>query len=384
MMKKMKLTVQSLKIFYVFTFFMNLFVGMLFLGIPLLALKLGANNVALGAIGTLGSLVYILCVPVSGIFADRFPKNLQAGLAAILFGITVCLIPSVPRLSLLYPVVVGYFISLALVWPALESTMSHYFSGPALSRTAGWYNVSWCSGAMVGIYLAGWIYGIKPELVFWIAGGLGIILGAVFAGFFRVPAKKAESENGSEFGPIYYLYLYWLGNGAAYFSLNLIRNIFPKLAVDLGISSSSLGLLLLLLSLAQCLLFIVLNVAVRWHFRFWPLLAAMLLNTAGLLVVFVSKNMPGFGIGFLLIGAGAGITYSGSLYYAISLSSSRAGSRSGWHEFYLGLGALWGPLLGGLFAQYVSPESPYLFSAFLVIAILIVQVFYYRKKTRPA
>ncbi len=380
----MKFTVQSLKFFYVFTFFMNLFVGMLALGIPLLALSLGANNVTLGAIGTLGALAYILFVPLSGILSDRFPKNLQAGLAAILFGIMVSLFPSVPRLILIYPVAIGYYLALALLWPALESAMSHYVSGKALSAKAGWYNVSWCSGAMVGIYLAGWIYKIRPALVFWIAGGLGIILGAVFAGFFRVPAKRVESENGSEVGPIYYLYLYWLGNGAAYFSLNLIRNIFPKLAVDLGISSSNLGLLLLLLSFSQCLLFIVLNVTARWHFRLWPLVLAMLLVAAGLMAAFFSKTMPGFGLGFLLIGAGAGLTYSGSLYYAISLSSSLAGSRSGWHEFYLGLGGLAGPLLGGIFAQYLGVKSPYLIFALLVLMALLIQIVYFRKQSRPA
>jgi len=230
----MKLTVQNLNFFYGFGFFMNMFVGMLFLGMPLFAIKLGANNLDLGIIGTFGSLVYILFVPIAGALSDRFPKNLQAGLATILFGAMVCLIPFVPRLILLYPVILVYFIALALVWPALESAMSHYVSGKALSRTAGWYNVSWCSGAMLGIYFAGHIYAQKPGLVFWLAGGLAILLGLCFAGFFRVPERAGSDDTETETGPVYFLYLAWLANAMSYFSLIQIRNIFPKLAITSG------------------------------------------------------------------------------------------------------------------------------------------------------
>jgi MFS family permease len=377
---EMKFAVKSLKFFYGFSFFMNLFVGMLFLGMPLFAIKLGADNLDLGILGTAGSLVYILFVPVSGWLSDRTRKNLQAGLSAIMFGVMVCLIPFMPRLFLLYPVMLGYFIALALVWPALESAMSHYASGKTLSRIAGWYNVSWCSGAMLGIYVAGYIYSRNSGLVFWLAGGLAILLGISFAGWFQVPERANNQGDALESGSVYFLYLSWLANGMSYFSLNLIRMIFPKLAVDLSISSSNLGLLLMLLNFSQALMFIVLNLTVRWHFKFWVLALAMVLNATGQFLVFFSEDMAGFGLGFFLIGAGAGISYSTSLYYAISLSASLAGSRSGWHEFYLGLGALLGPLLGGVSAQYLGARSPYALSAILAILLMLVQIFYFSIK----
>jgi len=138
------------------------------------------------------------------------------------------------------------------------------------------------------------------------------------------------------------------------------------------------------LSLSQCLMFLVLNITVRWHYRLWPLLMAMSSNLAGLIIVFFSEQMLGFGIGFFLIGACGGVSYSASLYYAISLSSRLAGSRSGWHEFYLGLGALLGPLMGGFFAQYISPRSPYAFSAGVVLIIIMMQVIYFRLRARSA
>ncbi len=375
----MKITIQNLKFFYGFTFFMNLGVGMLGLGIPLFALKLGANNVELGAIGAIGSFVYILFVPFSGGITDRFPKNVQAGIGAILFGAMIGLIPFVPSLYWIYLILVCYIIGLALVWPALEATMSHYFSGKDLARGAGWYNLSWSSGAMIGIYIAGWIYAREPGLVFWSAGGICILNGIIFMSLFRVPPKPEEVVTNGESGPEYLLYLFWLANAMSYFAMNEIRNIYPKLARDLGFSSENLGFLLLCLTFAQASLFVILNRTARWHNKFWPLTFSMVLVLAGLILTYFSQSMAAFAVAFLLIGAGGGISYTGSLYYAVSLSPKLAGSRSGWHEFYVGLGGLAGPLLGGIFAQYIGVRSPYLMSGALVLVMMAIQ-FVYRKR----
>lgn len=371
---------QRLKFFYAFAFSVNFFVGMLSLAVPLLAIKLHANNLHLGLIGTVASLAYIITVPLAGILADRIPKNLQAGIFASIFGLLVCLLPRANNLLEIYLITTGYFISLAMVWPALESAMTHYASSKELSRIAGWYNVSWCTGAMLGIYLAGYLYAQKPHLVFWLPGILAIILGTAFASSFQPPARTSAPAEELKTGPVYFLYFAWLANGMAYFSLNQIRNIFPKLGLEMGISSANLGLLLMLLNFAQAFMFVLLNLSIRWHFRFWVLILAMLLNASGQLLVSLSDKMLGFGLAFFLIGVSAGISYSASLFYAISLSARLAGTRSGWHEFYLGFGALLGPLFGGLLAQYLSPRIPYLASAVLILLVLLAQIIYFARR----
>jgi len=378
----MKLQMPSLPFLYVFTFFSNMFVGMLGLGLPLFAIQLGAGNIALGALGTMASLVYIGLVPVSGWLADRVPKNLQAGAGAILYGVALCLLPLFTRLFWIYPLVAVAFLALALVWPGLESALCKFVSGKALAKSSGWYNVSWSSGATIGYLVAGLIYGRKPAGVFWVAGGLSILFGIFFALLFRAPSQEPAAQNEAEKGPVYLLYLSWLANGMVYFALNVLRNIFPKLAESLGFSSQSLGALLLCLSLAQCLLFIILNRTAVWHFKFWPLPAALLVAFAGLVIVVFTEKLWGFALGFLLIGAAGGVTYSASLYYAVSLESSIAGSRSGWHEFYLGLGGFAGPLIGGLLAHLLGPKSPYAVSAGLVVLVLAIQLIYHRWKSR--
>jgi len=378
----MKLNLKSLNFLYVFSFFSNMFAGMLGLALPLFALSLGAGNVALGTFGTTASLVYIIAVPFSGWLADRVPKNLQAGAGVALFGAALCLIPFVTRLNRLYPMVVCYVIGLALLWPSLESALGRFASGRALARSSGWYNVSWSSGATLGYLLSGFIYERSPSLVFWSAGGLAVFFGVMFSLFFRAPDHKDDSIGATDSGPIHMLYISWFLNGTIYFVLNTIRFIFPKLAEDLGMSSANLGWLLLFLSLSQCLLLLLMNLTAIWHFKFWPMALAMLAAAAGLVVVTFSHRMPGFALGFFLIGAAAGVTYSGSLYYAVSLEKSMAGSRSGWHEFYLGFGGFSGPLIGGILAQYLGPKTPYSVSAGLVLLMLLAMAFYFRAKSR--
>jgi len=374
----MKLNFRSLAFLYLFSFFANLLVGMVLLGLPLFAIHLGAGNIQLGIIGTLGSLAYVLFVPFSGWLSDRIPRNLQAGAGAVLFGALLLVIPFVPTLTWIYPLVALYLIATALIWPALESALCGFSGGVALARSAGWFNVSWSSGATLGFLLAGLLYSRGPGLVFWLAGGLSIVLGLAFSSLFRAAGCKEQQGGQTRSGSVYLLYLSWLSNGMVYFVFNILRNIFPRLAESLGFSSADLGMLLLCLSLAQTVLFVVLNLTSRWHFKFWPIVVALLSTFAGLLIVVFADSLAGFAIGFLLIGASGGVTYSASLYYAVSLESSIAGSRSGWHEFYLGAGAFSGPLIGGLLAHYLGPKSPYAVSAILVVILIFAQVFYFR------
>jgi len=380
----MNLRLQNLKFLYVFTFFTNLMVGMLGLALPLFAIRLGAGNISLGALGTLASFIYIIAVPFSGWLADRLPKNLQAGAGAALFGLTVCAMPFMTKLAWLYPLVAGYIIGLALLWPSLESALCKFTGGRALAKSSGWYNVSWSSGATIGYLVSGYIWQSGPSLVFWIAGGGAALLGLVFIALFRAPDHDARCEPGHQSGPIHLLYLSWLANGMVYFVLNILRNIFPKLSESLGFSSAQLGLLLLCLSGAQCIIFIIFNLTSAWHFKFWPLIVSMLVLFAGLVIVFKTERMSVFLAGFLMIGAAGGMSYSASLYYAVSLESKIAGARSGWHEFYVGVGGLFGPIAGGLLAHFIGPKSPYAFCAAMALIVLAAEILYHRSQTNSA
>jgi len=373
----MEVLKKNLATIYSFAFFINLFFAMVLLGIPLYAIELEAGNIELGWLGSLGAFTYTISVPFSGWLADRFSKRWLSCGGAVIFGLAVLIAPFLHKLVFLYFIVFGYSLGQAFIWPAMESRLSQIVPKEKLSFIVGWYNLSWCLGFIFGPYLAGWIFERKTELVFWIAGLGGIVFSVLSLYSPAKPAVQGKRQTDSE-DKVYFLYLAWMANIMLYFVQGVLRNIFPKLATELGISSGRLGLLFLLMSLAQGLFFVILNLYPRWHFRLNWLLGAQVLGILGLVIIVFSKGFSGFAPGFFLVGSASGISYFSSLYYAISLSEKLAGSRSGWHEFFIGAGALTGPILGGVFAEYVGAKSPYAFSIAFMIMMIFAQLIYYR------
>ena len=88
-----------------------------------------------------------------------------------------------------------------------------------------------------------------------------------------------------------------------------------------------------------------------------------------------------FGLALILIGLSVSVTYYSSLLYAIRLSTEK-GKGTGFHETVLSMGALAGPILGGLGANFFGLRIPYLIClVFLLVAVACEAVFLTRKDT---
>jgi len=74
----------------------------------------------------------------------------------------------------------------------------------------------------------------------------------------------------------------------------------------------------------------------------------------------------------------AGVTFTGSIFYSL-YTRGGGGRRTGFHEAIIGSGILFGPLLGGLAAEHIGPRSPYLLSSGIVLAGLILQVYFLKR-----
>ena len=82
----------------------------------------------------------------------------------------------------------------------------------------------------------------------------------------------------------------------------------------------------------------------------------------------------------LLHGLLAGVTFTASIFYSL-YTREGGGRRTGFHEAIIGSGILFGPLLGGFAAEHIGSRSPYLLSAGVVFAGLMLQ-FYFLKRSR--
>jgi MFS family permease len=166
-----------------------------------------------------------------------------------------------------------------------------------------------------------------------------------------------------------FLFVAWVANFASWFIMGNARYQFPKLARDLGIPPHFIGLILGFLGLALFLGFFFLRRTDRWFFVRNFLFGAQGLALVGILLIVVSDQAYLFALAFIMIGLSCSVTYYSSLFYAVHLLRKK-GKGSGLHESILGGGAVLGPLLGGVAAQYAGLRAPY----FLCIAVLAAAI----------
>ncbi|HUK63743.1 MAG TPA: hypothetical protein VLV15_10420, partial [Dongiaceae bacterium] len=82
-----------------------------------------------------------------------------------------------------------------------------------------------------------------------------------------------------------------------------------------------------------------------WHGRWGALAAAATALMAGVALALVWPSLGGVVVGLVLLGAGMGITYYASLYYALAVGHAAVDAGGGF-EALIGLGYMLGPLLG--------------------------------------
>jgi MFS family permease len=151
------------------------------------------------------------------------------------------------------------------------------------------------------------------------------------------------------------------------------------LARELNIPPHLIGLVLGFLGFALFSGFFLLRKTDRWHFTRSFLFGAQILALAGLSLIIVSNEAILFASAFIMIGLSCSMTYYSSLYYAVHLLKKK-GRGSGLHESILGGGAVLGPILGGIAAQYAGLRAPYFLCVALLAAAIGVQYLVLRKR----
>lgn len=166
--------------------------------------------------------------------------------------------------------------------------------------------------------------------------------------------------------------------------------LFPKLARELALADRTIGLLLSLVTVAQGGSFLALARTDRWHYRFRPLLMFQIVSMAGLGFLIASHHWSGFAVGMSLLGLGRGMSYSVSLYYALTASHER-GLRTDIHEMLIGAAFVLGPFLGGVVTHLQASRlpleaalrGPFELGAVVIAGGLLVEYILWRKTVPP-
>jgi len=368
---------------YTFAFLVDGCISVVWFCIPLLALQLGASYEDLGVLGAIGSLTYALSCLLVGRLSDRVGYQrtiiITCFIVALLFS-SYLVVTQVVHMLILSGIT-GVIV--AGLWPPLQAWIGQGKEGRKLLRALGGYNISWSLGVLVGPVLGGLLYAVYPTGIFALCAGL---IGLLAIGLKVVRVREEEpfvvEVSKSTSFPLArrFLPIAWTANFTTFFSGGAIRALFPKLAGDLGISLELLGYLLGLIGLAQLFTFVVLARSAWWQFRWGPLAAIQLAGAGGLLLLASGKSPFLLAAALLLHGLLAGVTFTASIFYSL-YTREGGGRRTGFHEAIIGSGFLFGPLLGGFAAEHIGSRSPYLLSAGVVFAGLMLQ-FYFLKRSR--
>ena len=181
-----------------------------------------------------------------------------------------------------------------------------------------------------------------------------------------------------------YLHLARCANFTSWFALGVLRQLAPKLMLEMGIRPTIYGNLMLTLGSVQTLAFLVLGTgySTRWHYRFSPILIVQLLAILGFLGIGLTQHTILWAFAFAVIGVSVAFSYFSSLYYGLDRHADK-GNKSGWHEAILGVGIMLGPFLGGISADSsLGVQSPYLLCAVAITIAIPIEIFILLKNSQ--
>jgi MFS family permease len=372
-------------------FAMDLVFTMYYLAAPLLLIDLKANPIQLGLVGTLASSIHMGMAHFMGHLSDRLGRRRLIIAAPLTFLASCLLMTRVEGIWIILALSVVNGLGLSIYWPSLQAWIADHPTGTGqggLARDIGTFNLSWTAATLAGPIFSGFLYSLYPRLPFLVAAAIALML--FLLAFTSVhetklgqaeealPMAAATSDRHRGF-----LYAAWAANFASWFIMGNTRYQFPKLARELSIPHYTIGLLLGFVGVALFTGFFLLRRTDHWLFSRAYLFGAQILALLGVSLLIVSKEPILFALGFVMIGFSCSVTYYSSLYYAVHLLKEK-GRATGLHESILGGGAVLGPILGGVAAQYAGLRAPYLLCLAVLAAALGIQFLFVRREGKAS
>ena len=369
-------------------FGMDVVFSIYYLAAPLLLIDLKANPVELGLVGTLAALVHMSMAHLMGGLSDRLGRRRLIIAAPVIFSVSCLLMTQVREIWVILALSLVNGFCLSIYWPSLQAWIADRQTGTGLARDIGSFNMSWTAATLAGPMLSGAFYSLYTGLPFLVAAGIALLLFLLVFTTVRDNGRSSSErtepvDTETRIWQRSFLHAAWVANFASWFIMGNARYQFPKLARELNIPPHLIGLVLGFLGLALFLGFFLLRRTDQWFFVRNFLFGAQVLALVGILLIVVSNEAYLFALAFIMIGLSCSVTYYSSLYYAVHLLKKK-GKGSGLHESILGGGAVLGPILGGVAAQYAGLRAPYLLCIVVLVMAFGVELALLKKRVNAA
>lgn len=352
---------------------------------------LGLSTTFLGVLMAVSTGCFaVLAIPM-GRFSDRIERRYILYAACLILGVVSIGLSLCRKGGHLMSVFPGIGVSMALFFPTYEAWLAEREGEGDLIQRIMLFNLFWSLGMTLGPALSSYLYGdANPFRPFYLAGVFAILtLATIWASRFTksdlsnlsTDTDESDSEPPEILYPLLpvrmtYLHLARCANFVSWFALGVLRQLAPKLTLEMGIRPAIYGNLMLILGGVQTVAFVVLGTgySTRWHYRFTPLLIVQCLAILSFLGIGLTQHMLLWAFAFAIIGVTVAFTYFSSLYYGLDRHADK-GNKSGWHEAILGVGILLGPFLGGILADSsLGGQSPYLLCAVAIAFAILIEI----------
>jgi predicted MFS family arabinose efflux permease len=357
---------------------MDLVSSTYYLAVPLVLIELNANPIELGLVGTLTSSVHMGMAHFMGRLSDRLGRRPLIIIAPLLLSVSCLLMLILRSVGLILTLSIMNGLCTSIFWPCFLAWIADRLTKGSLSRDLGSFNSSWTSATLVGPVVSGFMYGLHPRLPFVFAAALALTLFLIV--WMSLQDEKIQPKDGERSVPpemsdvrMNLLYAAWVANFVSFFVIANARYQFPKLARELDFSSHTIGLIIGCLGFALFSGFFILQKSDRWHSKTSYLVGSHALAVAGLLLITVSHRPLFFAFALILVGLSASVTCYSSQFYVVQLMKKK-GKGTGLHESIVGAGALSGPILGGVAAQFAGLRAPYLLCLVVLLVAVIVEI----------
>jgi len=367
---------------YLSSFLMDFVSAFVVGAVAVYAVELGATPMQLGFIGSIGAALYVLSSYSGGKLSDRLSRK-KIILSAIIATTISCFgLARSTVLGQLYFYYGTFNIGIGLFWPTVQSLLADSRHRLNLTTTLSNFCISWSLGFVFGHFTCGYLTRINSILPFkWAVVLCLIILAANYALSDSEGAQKLGSADflssrneGKRILWRRFLACGWLANFTLVFILSSAKMLFPKLALDIDrLDKGVLGLMLALIHGGQLLMFWVVKYWHGWQYNRKIYIITQLSALPGTGLLWLTGNVACYALGMFLIGLSAGFTYSASLYYSTS-RPPESSTRTGYHEGFIGLGIMLGPLSGGFVSGIWNLHTPYLLCFWLLLAAFAVQL----------
>jgi MFS family permease len=352
--------------------------GTLIFILPLYAQEFGVTYSDLGKIGATGKIMYTFSTIISGVLLDIINKKRYLVFSNFLGAISIIIFiyaSSIQDLMLMR----GLFGTIsAAFWVSISTILTWSSPKESLTKTIGYYNLSWIIAFIISPLFGGIITTISSyETLFIIITSICLLSSIFSALTIKIRETKSPDKklSNSSIKDSLSKNIYNFASIIPYsIVLGVYMAIIPGILKNAGFTNFHIGILLTITNASRGLMFLNAPKLAKFNIKTLLKITSIFLSLSFILMIITQKT-PLIAIPLSLFGITGGvITPMIQNLIAQKTPNHNMGISMGIHEAVYGLGLFVGPLIGGPIADIFGPLTLFIVLAITALSIIPISI----------